>query len=59
MFVLFMLLIEYPWKLTNTLIHAHTYFPSDPYLAGPTSLYIVKSADQQDHSKNQHFQPHT
>ena len=36
-----------------------SYLPSDPHLAGPTSIYIVKPADQQDQCKNQHFQPHT
>ena len=35
------------------------YLPSDPHLAGPTSINIVKRADQQDQSENQHFQPHT
>ena len=35
------------------------YLPSDPHLAGPTSIYVVKPVDQQGHSKNQHFQLHT
>ena len=44
-------------ELRNHLKRERAYLPSDPHLAGPTSIYIVKPADQQDQTKNQHYQP--
>ena len=51
--------IQEAWQTDIILFRVHSYLPSDPHLADPTSIYTVKLVDQQDQSKYQHFQPHS